>query len=78
MIEEEIKMYEDTPDDLIHDLFVQTAWPDHPLGKPILGTLKSLENIQRNDIIKYLQDTYIPSRLVIAIAGNLDHQGGTS
>jgi predicted Zn-dependent peptidase len=74
VIEEEIKMYEDTPDDLIHDLFVQTAWPDHPLGKPILGTLKSLENIQRNDIIKYLQDTYIPSRLVIAIAGNLDHQ----
>ena len=74
VIEEEIKMYEDTPDDLIHDLFVQTVWPDHPLGKPILGTIKSLENMQRDDIIKYLQETYLPSRLVIAIAGNIDHQ----
>lgn len=74
VIEEEIKMYEDTPDDLIHDLFVQTAWPNHPLGKPILGTIKSLENIQRKDIIEYIQETYLPNQLVVAIAGNLEHE----
>jgi predicted Zn-dependent peptidase len=74
VIEEEIKMYEDTPDDLIHDLFVQTVWPHHPLGKPILGTIKSLENIQREDLFNYLQETYLPTRLVIAMAGNLEHQ----
>jgi len=74
VIEEEIKMYEDTPDDLIHDLFVQTVWPDHPLGKPILGTIKTLENMKREDILNYFQETYLPSRLVVAIAGNLDHQ----
>ncbi len=74
VIEEEIKMYEDTPDDLIHDFFVQTVWPDHPLGKPILGTIESLENIQRDDLINYLHETYLSQRLVIAMAGNLEHQ----
>jgi len=74
VIEEEIKMYEDTPDDLIHDFFVQTAWPNHPLGKPILGTIKSLENIRRKDILRYIQDTYLPNRLVVAIAGNIEHE----
>jgi len=74
VIEEEIKMYEDTPDELIHDFFVQTAWPDHPLGKPILGAIKSLEKIGREDVVNYLQETYLPKHLVIAIAGNLEHQ----
>lgn len=74
VIEEEIKMYEDTPDELIHDLFAQTAWPNHPLGKPILGTIDSLSNIQRADILEYIHETYLPTRLVVAIAGNLEHQ----
>ncbi len=74
VIEEEIKMYEDTPDELIHDLFVQTAWPDHPLGKPILGTVRSLEAITRNDIINYIDRHYTANNIVVAVAGNIDHQ----
>lgn len=74
VIEEEIKMYEDSPDELIHDLFVQTVWPQHPLGKPILGTVESLNGIQRDDIIKYINENYEPDKIVIAVAGNIDHK----
>jgi predicted Zn-dependent peptidase len=74
VVEEEIRMYEDTPDDLIHDLLVQTAWPDHPLGRPILGTLESLEGIQRDDILDYIQKAYGPDKVVVAAAGRLEHE----
>lgn len=74
VVEEEIKMYEDAPDELIHDLFVQTVWPHHPLGKPILGTIKSLEGMTRDKIISYIQNNYLPERTVIAVAGNIEHQ----
>lgn len=74
VIEEEIKMYQDSPDELIHDLFVQTVWPHHPLGKPILGTIESLEAISRDAIIDYIQKKYIPGRIVVAVAGNIEHQ----
>jgi len=74
VIEEEIKMYEDTPDELIHDLFVQTVWPDHPLGKPILGSINSLEKITRKDILEYIDNNYLPGKIVIAVAGNIEHE----
>ncbi|MDD2401810.1 MAG: pitrilysin family protein [Clostridia bacterium] len=74
VIDEEIKMYEDTPDELIHDLFVQTAWPDHSLGKPILGTIESLEGITREDIINYIEEKYLSKHIVIAVAGNIEHK----
>lgn len=74
VIEEEIRMYEDTPDELIHDLFVQTVWPDHPLGKPILGSIESLQHITRDRIITYIQRNYVPNRIVVAVAGSIEHQ----
>ncbi len=74
VIEEEIKMYEDTPDEFIHDLFVNTAWPEHPLGKPILGTMESLSKIKRQDIFAYLKEKYVANRIVIAVAGNIKHE----
>jgi predicted Zn-dependent peptidase len=67
-------MYEDTPDELIHDFFVQSAWPDHPLGKPILGTVESLEGIKRDDVINYIDNQYTTDKVVIAVAGNLEHE----
>lgn len=74
VVEEEIKMYEDTPDELIHDLFVQTVWPKHPLGKPILGTIESLAGIGREKIMDYIHNNYLPERIVISIAGNIEHK----
>ena len=70
---EEIKMVEDDPDDLIHDLFAQQVWPDHPLGRPILGSRKSLQAITRQDVLDQLRDFYQPDRLIVAAAGDLDH-----
>lgn len=71
---EEIKMYEDSPDELIHDLFSEYVWNDHPLGKPILGTEESIHGLSREKIMDYLGHHYAPENLVIAVAGKIDHE----
>lgn len=71
---EEIKMYEDSPDELIHDLFSEYVWNDHPLGKPILGTEESIRSLSREKILDYLSHHYSPDNLVIAVAGKIKHQ----
>src|SRR5215211_3546224 len=58
VILEEIKMVEDTPDDLVHEVFVSAFWPDHPLGRPILGTEETITRIQRQKIIEHYQQTF--------------------
>lgn len=74
VIKEEIKMYEDTPDELIHDLFSQTIWADHPLGRPVLGTEETINSFTRDDILNYIRDNYTTDNIVIALAGNVDHE----
>lgn len=69
---EEIKMYEDSPDDLVFDLFLQTFWSSHPLGHEITGSVETVKTIDRNKILNYMHNYYSPNNLVIAIAGNLD------
>ncbi len=73
VIKEEISMYEDTPDELIHDVFLSAAWPDTPLGAPVIGTADSLDRIDRDMIKAYISRQYVPERVVIACAGNVDH-----
>ncbi len=70
---EEIKMVEDDPDDLIHDLFAQQFWLDHPLGRPVLGFRQTLQAITREDILAHLRDFYQPDRLIVAAAGDVEH-----
>lgn len=70
---EEINMYEDTPDEIIHDIFSERAWPNHPLGRAILGTEESLTSITREDIQDYMNKTYTADNIVLALAGNFDH-----
>jgi len=70
---EEIKMVEDDPDDLIHDLFAMQFWRDHPLGRPVLGFRQTLEALSRQDVVNHLRDYYQPDRVVVAAAGDLDH-----
>jgi predicted Zn-dependent peptidase len=70
---EEIKMYEDTPEENVHDLFEQTLWTTHPLGKPIIGSEETVSHLTREDIQAYLEAKYRPDRIVISAAGNLDH-----
>lgn len=74
VIEEEIKMYEDSPDELVHDLFAQAIWNDHPLGRAILGTQKTVNYLSRDDVLDFFYRMYTPDNLVIAIAGNVRHQ----
>jgi predicted Zn-dependent peptidase len=73
VILQEIRMVEDTPDDLIHDLFEGMFWRDHPLGLPVLGTKESVAAFGREDLLAFFQSRYRGNRLVIAAAGHLDH-----
>ncbi len=68
---EEIKMYEDTPDELVHDLLTQAILDQHPLGRNILGTVESVTGISRPDAMAYLKERYTPDNLVVAAAGNV-------
>ena len=74
VIKEEISMYEDSPDELIHDVFLEAAWPDNPLGTPILGTAESLDRIDGDMVRRYIDRQYVPERIVIACAGSLEHE----
>ena len=70
---QEIKMVEDTPDDVIHDLFAEQIWSGHPLGKPILGTRELVESFGRDTIATHFAEEYVPPRIIIAVAGNVTH-----
>ncbi|MGR6836102.1 M16 family metallopeptidase [Syntrophomonas erecta] len=72
VIIEEINMYEDTPDDLIHDVFAQKLWEGNPMGAPILGSLDSVSGFERAKIYDFYKRGYVPSNMVIAVAGNID------
>ncbi len=69
---EEIKMSEDTPDDLVHDLLTSTSFGSHPLGYSILGTEKVLKSLNRSDILKYIKNRYTTENTVITVVGNYD------
>ncbi len=71
VILEEIKMVEDTPDDLVHEIFVTTFWPDHPLGRPILGTEESVNRLGRKQILAHYEETFHPSNMIFCASGNV-------
>jgi predicted Zn-dependent peptidase len=74
VILEEINMHEDTPDDAIHDLFNEVLWPDHPLGRPILGTVASISAATPAQIRRFYRRHYVPGNLVVVAAGNVRHE----
>jgi predicted Zn-dependent peptidase len=70
---EEIAMYEDTPQDLVHDLASEAVFGDHPLGRPVIGTVDVISSIGRRAIAAYHRATYLPGNIVVAAAGNVEH-----
>lgn len=74
VIIEEIKMYEDTPDELVHDVFASTIWQMHPLGRPIIGHADVIKQLDRDTFLGYLNKYYVPGNIVISLAGNIDHE----
>jgi predicted Zn-dependent peptidase len=73
VILEEIKIDEDTPEVLVHELFTQAFWKDHPLGKPILGTSKTVARLDQQSLFAYHGDRFHGGNIIFSAAGNLDH-----
>jgi predicted Zn-dependent peptidase len=70
---EEIAMIEDTPPELVHDLFTETVFGDHPLGRPVLGSAEVISAVTRRAIGAYHRARYRPDSIVVAAAGSLEH-----
>jgi predicted Zn-dependent peptidase len=70
---QEIGQAEDTPDDIIFDKFQETAYPDQPMGRPVLGSVETVSAMSREALIGYMREHYTGERLVVAAAGRVDH-----
>jgi predicted Zn-dependent peptidase len=70
---EEIKMYDDSPDELIHDLFIQTMWNGSNLGAPTIGFADTVTKLTPDDLRAHMKRHYAPNSVVVAAAGNVDH-----
>jgi len=70
---EEIAMYEDTPQELVHDLFSEAVFGNHPLGRPVIGTAEVISTISRRAIANYHRTAYAGGNVVISAAGNITH-----
>jgi predicted Zn-dependent peptidase len=73
VVVEEIKMVEDTPDDLVHELFTEGFWPGHPLGRPILGTRDTVEAFSADGLRQYFTSAYCSPNLIVSAVGNIEH-----
>lgn len=73
VILEEIKMDEDNPDYLVHEIFTQNFWKDHPLGKPILGTKETVRSFEQEKLFDFFHQRFSPNNMIISAAGNLNH-----
>jgi len=71
---EEIAMYEDTPQELVHDLFSEAVFDDHPLGRPVIGTREVLSSISRDEVARFHGVAYTGANIVVAGAGNVEHE----
>ena len=73
VVVEEIKMYEDAPEDYVFDLYDEVVYPDHPLGRPVIGTPETVRSFTQSDLEGYIGRHYVPNRLVVAVAGRARH-----
>src|SRR4051794_6880387 len=73
VILEEIAMHDDDPGDIVHDTFASALFGDGPLGRPVIGSVESIESLSRSAIAGYYRRRYTPESMVIAASGGLDH-----
>lgn len=71
---EEIAMYEDEPQDKVHDIFASSLFGSHPLGRPVIGTLEAIQNATKESLSSYHSSHYSPDKIVISAAGNIEHK----
>lgn len=70
---EEIAMRDDDPEDSLGDVFLTTMFGDHPIGRPVIGSVESVSGMTRNQLHSFHIRRYVPERMVLAVAGNIDH-----
>jgi predicted Zn-dependent peptidase len=70
---QEIHMLEDTPDDLVHDLFSQTFWTGHPLGRSVIGTAETVGGLSRENLLAFMTERYCGNNIIVCAAGDLEH-----
>ena len=78
VIAREINLTLDTPSDLVHLLNNQLVWPDHPLGRDVAGTEESIASLNRDGLLAYKNNHYLPNNTVVSIAGNVEHEAVVS
>lgn len=69
---EEIRDVEDAPSDFLHDLFCENLWLGHPIGRPIMGSVRTVNKITRKELVSHLRAHYTPENIIVAAAGNVD------
>ena len=74
VVVEEIKMYEDAPEDHVFDHYEAVLYPDHPLGRPVIGTPETVRSFSQGDLQGYIGRHYVPNRLVVSVAGRARHR----
>ncbi len=72
VILEEMRMIEDTPDEVLHDLFTEVHWGGHPLGRRIIGSPETVSAFTREGLLEFIHTHYLPERIVISAAGNFE------
>jgi len=74
VILQEISQVKDTPDDIVFDHFQQVAYPDQPLGRPVLGSAENVQNMSRESLLSYVNAEYGADRMILSAAGNIEHK----
>ncbi|MBI3945164.1 MAG: insulinase family protein [Armatimonadetes bacterium] len=73
VILEEIRQLEDEPDELVYEILLEQTWPGHPLGRPVIGTRRSVRSLKRETLVEFLARHYAANRVLVATAGNVRH-----
>jgi predicted Zn-dependent peptidase len=74
VIKEELLMYRDQPDHYVHELLTETLWPEHPLGRALTGTAKTLDTMDRRALLDFKHRKYVAANTVVAVAGHCRHE----
>jgi len=74
VVVQEIKEYEDDPEEISHDLLAESVWPDHPLGAPVMGTEAQVRSLGRERLLAYYRERYLPANMIVTAAGEVDHR----
>jgi len=74
VVVQEIKEYEDDPEEMSHDLLAESVWPDHPLGAPVMGTEAQVRALSRERLLAYFGERYVPANMIVTAAGDVNHR----